>query len=87
MIQLLSRGRLSYTFGNNDMFALIIGTGFLIYTLWCTRNEEADPFWFISYLDWIEVSRIGNPFLYWVAIITQLIFSVGLMVYGIMDIL
>ena len=67
------------------MFALIIGAGFLVYTLWCIKNEEVDPFWFISYLDWVEVSRFENPIIYWGTIITQIVISVGLMIYGVMN--
>ena len=69
------------------MITLVIGVAILLYTFWCIRSEEADPFWFISYLDFIEVTRMENPYVFWLTITVQFVVSGGMIIYGIFEII
>lgn len=68
------------------MIELIVGIAFLIFTFWIMRSEEADPLWFSGFMGLFDVTKVEHPYVYWFAIITQILFSLGLIVYGIFKI-
>jgi len=69
------------------MIPIIIGIAFLIFTIWGMRTEEADALWFSGFMGIFDITKMEHPYLYWFAISTQIIFSLGFIIYGVFQVI
>lgn len=67
------------------MLSLIGGLLFLGFTLWEIRRGEADLLWWLGGLG-VDITRAGNPLLFWLTIGTQVLFSLMLVILGVFSI-
>jgi hypothetical protein len=64
------------------MLALVFGVSFLLFTLWELRKGQADLLSWLGHLG-LEVSRRENGCFFWLAIILQLVVSLGFVAWGV----
>ena len=63
------------------MGPLILGILFLGFTVWQVRRGEADLLFWLGSVG-VDITRAGNPILFWATITGQVVLALGSMAWG-----